>query len=197
MGTPCYIAPEIESLKERRQEDQSASYGTEVDAWSVGCVLLVMLVARFPEFVRSEPNLPMVKLDGIGFEEVSDEAKGLIGGLMEPRPAVRTSMVQALQHPWLADSRASPDPSTCPKAIAMRAAEAAAAAQVPSGSSGGGGGRGSDSGDVEWEQSRTLLGALRGGTDRRMKQSTISPHDSNVSSMTGDSIDMDRDRRDR
>ena len=130
VGTPCYIAPEIESLKERRQENQTASYGTEVDAWSVGCVLLVMLVARFPEFVRSEPYLPMVKLDGSGFEEVSDEAKDLISGLMEPQPATRTSMVQALQHPWLTDSQPSPDPSTCPKAIAAKAV-AAAAAQVP------------------------------------------------------------------
>ena len=46
VGTPCYIAPEIESLKERRQENQTASYGTEVDAWSVGCVFAEMLLGR-------------------------------------------------------------------------------------------------------------------------------------------------------
>ena len=63
VGTPCYIAPEIETLKERRVVDRNATYGIEVDCWSLGCVLLVMLVARFPEFNRTS-GVPLVKLDG-------------------------------------------------------------------------------------------------------------------------------------
>jgi len=99
VGTPCYIAPEIETLKERRKTDGTATYGIEVDCWSLGCVLLVMLVARFPEFDRTS-GVPIVKLDGKGFEHMSSGAKSMIRGLMNPDPTKRMTMNQALSHPW-------------------------------------------------------------------------------------------------
>lgn len=43
VGTPVYLAPEVEKR-------EGATYGVEVDCWSLGAVLYVMLVARFPEF---------------------------------------------------------------------------------------------------------------------------------------------------
>ena len=39
VGTPSYLAPEVTGL---------GSYGVAVDNWSLGAVLFVMLVARFP-----------------------------------------------------------------------------------------------------------------------------------------------------
>ncbi|EWM21146.1 protein serine threonine kinase [Nannochloropsis gaditana] len=45
VGTPCYLAPEVEA----RAYGRGGGYGTKVDCWSLGAVLYVMLVARFPE----------------------------------------------------------------------------------------------------------------------------------------------------
>ena len=49
VGTPCYLAPEIEAIHQGGA-DAPRSYGVAVDAWSLGAVVNVTLVARFPEF---------------------------------------------------------------------------------------------------------------------------------------------------
>lgn len=46
VGTPSYLAPEVEEKK----GGKGKPYGTPVDCWSLGAMLYVMLVARFPEF---------------------------------------------------------------------------------------------------------------------------------------------------
>lgn len=46
VGTPSYLAPEVEE----KQGGRGKPYGTPVDCWSLGAMLYVMLVARFPEF---------------------------------------------------------------------------------------------------------------------------------------------------
>ncbi|CAN0253927.1 unnamed protein product, partial [Discosporangium mesarthrocarpum] len=46
VGTPSYLAPEVEL----RGQGMGGTYGTPVDCWSLGAMLFVMLVARFPEF---------------------------------------------------------------------------------------------------------------------------------------------------
>lgn len=46
VGTPSYLAPEVEE----RPGGRGKPYGTPVDCWSLGAMLYVMLVARFPEF---------------------------------------------------------------------------------------------------------------------------------------------------
>ncbi|KAH8057745.1 helicase [Aureococcus anophagefferens] len=68
VGTPCYLAPEIEAIH-RGGEGAPRHYGVEVDAWSLGAVLHVSLVARFPEFDRSSGR-PLVKVDGPAFARV-------------------------------------------------------------------------------------------------------------------------------
>ncbi|CAM9735061.1 unnamed protein product, partial [Choristocarpus tenellus] len=47
VGTPSYLAPEVEL----RGQGIGKPYGTPVDCWSLGAMLYVMLVARFPEFL--------------------------------------------------------------------------------------------------------------------------------------------------
>ena len=46
VGTPCYLAPEVEYTS----KGLGGTYGLPADCWSLGAVLHVMLVARFPEF---------------------------------------------------------------------------------------------------------------------------------------------------
>lgn len=46
VGTPSYLAPEVEE----KAGGRGKPYGTPVDCWSLGAMLYVMLVARFPEF---------------------------------------------------------------------------------------------------------------------------------------------------
>lgn len=46
VGTPSYLAPEVEE----KPSGRGKPYGTPVDCWSLGAMLYVMLVARFPEF---------------------------------------------------------------------------------------------------------------------------------------------------
>lgn len=57
VGTPSYLAPEVEE----RKGGKGKPYGTPVDCWSLGAMLYVMLVARFPEFQVQ------VSLSGRGF----------------------------------------------------------------------------------------------------------------------------------
>jgi serine/threonine protein kinase len=99
LSTPCgtvfYAAPEIML----RQEYD----GREVDVWSLGVVLYVMLVAKLPwpsnnrvEFqetvVRGEFAVP-------GY--VHPDAEDLIRSMLSMDPAARPSMVQIAESAWL------------------------------------------------------------------------------------------------
>ena len=95
VGTPCYLAPEVEMLSSRQ-----GTYGHEVDCWSLGAVVYVMLVARFPEFDRSNGRQD-VRLEGDLWEVASPQAKDLIRRLMAFEPEKRLSVAEVLHHPWL------------------------------------------------------------------------------------------------
>ena len=101
VGTPCYLAPEIEAIHQGGA-DAPRSYGVAVDAWSLGAVVNVTLVARFPEFERSSAK-SRVKVDTAAFRGVSPEARDLVARLMVPNPAERLTTRDALDHPWLHD----------------------------------------------------------------------------------------------
>eukprot|EP00607_Mallomonas_marina_P008044 CAMPEP_0182417790 /NCGR_PEP_ID=MMETSP1167-20130531/2209_1 /TAXON_ID=2988 /ORGANISM="Mallomonas Sp, Strain CCMP3275" /LENGTH=881 /DNA_ID=CAMNT_0024591555 /DNA_START=232 /DNA_END=2877 /DNA_ORIENTATION=- len=111
VGTPCYLAPEVELNAKGVQ----VQYGTPVDCWSLGAVLYVMLVARFPEFdVDPHTKFPKVKLPSALWGDISDEAKSLILSLMNPEPADRLTMHEAMQHSWLGRFRYIPTPIRLP-----------------------------------------------------------------------------------
>lgn len=96
VGTPCYLAPEVEA----RAYGRGGGYGTKVDCWSLGAVLYVMLVARFPEFDRSQGGMA-VKLEAPAWGGVSAAAKDLLRCLMQVDPGLRFTVEEALQHPWV------------------------------------------------------------------------------------------------
>lgn len=92
VGTPCYLAPEIEDVYKGRRK----SYSIEVDCWSLGALLYVMLCARFPEFER--PSM-RVKVDAL---PASHLAKDMVTRLMTRDPNQRMPTASVPNHPWLA-----------------------------------------------------------------------------------------------
>lgn len=96
VGTPCYVAPEVEAASQTR----GRTYGPAVDCWSLGAVLYVMLVARFPEF-QYIGNAKTITLPMGLWSTSSEESKHLVRGLMHADPNARLSANAVMRHPWL------------------------------------------------------------------------------------------------
>ena len=97
-GTPGYVAPEV--LKQ-------TGYGREVDMWSVG-VILYILLCGFPPFYHENANQLYRQIMRGDFEfiapywdPVSDSAKDLVRKLLVVDPKQRLTAEQALQHEWM------------------------------------------------------------------------------------------------
>ena len=126
VGTPCYLAPEIEAIHAGGPMAPT-SYGVSVDAWSLGAVVNVTLVARFPEFQRSTDER-RVNVDTDAFRDVSRDARDLIARLMVADPQRRLATRDALDHPWLRGpppKAGSPPPLSAPPRTAPIALVAA------------------------------------------------------------------------
>lgn len=93
-GTPAYIAPEILRNK---------GYGLNVDIWSAGVVLFAMLYGTVPFKAQSMEELHQLILKGkyLLKEDVSEEARDMMRGLLEINPKKRLTIKQIYQHPWL------------------------------------------------------------------------------------------------
>lgn len=97
-GTPAFVAPEV-----LRQE----AYGTQVDMWSLGTILYIMLCG-YPPFV--EKNLPRlykaIKRGNVQFnkpywEKISPDAKNCVQGLLMLDIKKRMSPAELLEHAWI------------------------------------------------------------------------------------------------
>jgi len=89
-------------------------YGESVDIWAAGIALFAMLSAAAPFDVPEDvgATVSRIREGKLSFTEpiwarVSPEAKNLIQGLLQPDPAARLSLDQAMAHPWLVGSVAS------------------------------------------------------------------------------------------
>lgn len=104
-GTPYYIAPEV----------LEGSYGKEVDCWSLGVILYIMLSGTPPfsgnttEEVLNKIKIGYLSFKPSAFRSVSDPAKDLIAQLIRKDTNLRLSAQQAYSHPWI--QGASPYPS--------------------------------------------------------------------------------------
>lgn len=96
-GTPAYIAPEI--LKNKN------GYGFNVDLWSAGVVLFAMLYGTVPFKASSMEELHSLILRGVYTlkEDISQEARDMLRGLLEINPHKRLTIAEIYKHPWLAD----------------------------------------------------------------------------------------------
>jgi len=97
-GTPYYVAPEVLS---------ATGYGQEVDLWSVGVITYLLLCGFPPFYGESLPEVfEQIMKAEYDFPEpywndISKEAKDLIGKLLIVDPKKRYSATQALKHPWI------------------------------------------------------------------------------------------------
>lgn len=92
-GTMGYVAPE--SLTKRQ-------YSSASDIWQAGVCLYSLLSGsypfnpRYPEHVVERGFVPMV---GLGWKNISENAKDLISQMLIKNPADRITMTQIFQHP--------------------------------------------------------------------------------------------------
>eukprot|EP01084_Bolivina_argentea_P173123 299864_1 len=99
-GTPLFLAPEVLTSK------KSGGYGFEVDYWSIGVILYLMLVGH-PPYNEKEGNLlDLVKNHKFSFpnqtwSKISSHAKDLVINLMNVNPEKRYGGQQVLNHPWM------------------------------------------------------------------------------------------------
>lgn len=96
-GTPAYIAPEI--LRDKGYE------GFAVDIWSAGVVLYAMLYGTVPFKANNMSELQklIIKAKYTLKDDISEEARDLIHGILEKDPIKRFTITQILSHSWLQD----------------------------------------------------------------------------------------------
>jgi len=103
-GTPGYVAPEV--LK-------NEPYGKEVDMWSLG-VILYILLCGFPPFYHEKTAAlyKQIKKGQFSFPDpywtdISSGAKDLVNGLLTVDPQKRLTAKDLLKHPWITSGTAT------------------------------------------------------------------------------------------
>ncbi|XP_072951996.1 calcium-dependent protein kinase 10 [Typha angustifolia] len=105
VGSPYYMAPEV--LKR--------NYGQEVDIWSAGVILYILLCGVPPFWAETEQGVARAILRGvIDFErepwpQISESAKSLVRQMLEPDPKRRLTAQQVLEHSWLQNAKKAPN----------------------------------------------------------------------------------------
>uniref|UniRef100_A0A7S0G5Q7 Non-specific serine/threonine protein kinase n=1 Tax=Rhodosorus marinus TaxID=101924 RepID=A0A7S0G5Q7_9RHOD len=107
IGTLFYMAPEV-----LKRED----YGTEVDMWSLGVILYVILSGRIPFYGDTEAECIERIVHGVySFPEefwggVSSDAVSLIRSLLQVDPKKRLTAKATLNHRWVAGNAQADTP---------------------------------------------------------------------------------------
>jgi serine/threonine protein kinase len=95
-------------VRASRASIQGNSYGTNVDMWSLGVLVFVMLAGYMPFSGKTEMQEIRAILGGQykfdprrGWDKISASAKNFISNLLLQDPDARFTAAQALQHPWI------------------------------------------------------------------------------------------------
>ncbi|XP_022150998.1 calcium-dependent protein kinase 2-like [Momordica charantia] len=97
VGSAYYVAPEVLRRK----------YGKEIDIWSAGVMLYILLSGVPPFWAETEKGIFDAILRGhIDFETdpwptISNSAKDLVKKMLTQDPAKRITSAQVLEHPWM------------------------------------------------------------------------------------------------
>ncbi|KAJ4979612.1 hypothetical protein NE237_010392 [Protea cynaroides] len=105
VGSPYYMAPEV--LKR--------NYGPEVDVWSAGVILYILLCGVPPFWAETEQGVAQAIIRSVidfrrdPWPKVSDNAKDLVKRMLDPDPKRRLTAQEVLDHPWLQNAKKAPD----------------------------------------------------------------------------------------
>jgi len=105
-GTPGYVAPEILTATAK------SGYKNRVDVFSAGVVLYTLLCGYEPFYGETDKEVvaankaAVVEFHELQWAKISDEAKDLIGLLLEKDPEVRIHPRDAMKHAWFDDANA-------------------------------------------------------------------------------------------
>lgn len=124
LGTPQFLAPDF--FRRHSLSGERLGYGTAVDLWSAGVVLVWMLTGELPfqgaflvdivKAVRTGAVLPA------GLDTVSPAARSLVRGLLQVNPERRLTALAALHHPYLAEGGAATETASSSSTDALAAA---------------------------------------------------------------------------
>jgi len=101
LGTPSFIPPEMIKKSE---------YGAEVDLWSAGVLMYLLLTGRLPIVASDMKEAAMKIRDGAipypqsDWEHISEAAKNLTRSLLTTDGSARLTASQALRHQWFSDT---------------------------------------------------------------------------------------------
>ncbi|KAJ7976801.1 Calcium-dependent protein kinase [Quillaja saponaria] len=105
VGSPYYMAPEV--LKR--------NYGPEVDVWSAGVILYILLCGFPPFWAETEEGVAQAIIRSVvefkrdPWSKVSDNAKDLVKKMLHPDPKLRLTAQEVLDHPWLQNANKAPN----------------------------------------------------------------------------------------
>ncbi|OMO64849.1 hypothetical protein COLO4_31769 [Corchorus olitorius] len=97
VGSAYYVAPEV----------LRRSYGKEIDIWSAGVMLYILLSGVPPFWAETEKGIFDAIIEGaLDFESqpwpsISESAKDLVRKMLTMDPKKRFTSAQVLEHPWL------------------------------------------------------------------------------------------------
>ncbi|KAF7148277.1 hypothetical protein RHSIM_Rhsim03G0018400 [Rhododendron simsii] len=105
VGSPYYMAPEV--LKR--------NYGPEIDVWSAGVILYILLCGVPPFWAETEQGVAQAIIRSVvdfkrdPWPKVSDNAKDLVKKMLDPDPKRRLTAQQVLEHTWLQNAKKAPN----------------------------------------------------------------------------------------
>ncbi|XP_040994577.1 calcium-dependent protein kinase 8-like [Juglans microcarpa x Juglans regia] len=105
VGSPYYMAPEV--LKR--------NYGPEIDVWSAGVILYILLCGVPPFWAETEQGVAQAIIRSVidfkrdPWPKVSDNAKDLVKKMLDPDPKRRLTAQEVLDHPWIQNAKKAPN----------------------------------------------------------------------------------------
>ncbi|CAI9756599.1 unnamed protein product [Fraxinus pennsylvanica] len=97
VGSAYYVAPEV----------LRRSYGKEIDIWSAGVILYILLSGVPPFWAETEKGIfdailkEEIDFESLPWPSISNNAKDLVRRMLTKDPKKRITSIQVLEHPWI------------------------------------------------------------------------------------------------